>query len=79
MPDRTSFKLEVLGRYQARTPGNENAVTANLVAGNQVGHLVFAGTVTMTESQFESFTEALKTGLGDRFEVDEWQDPSGDE
>lgn len=79
MPDQHSFKLEVLGRYKARTPGNENAVTANLVAGDATGHFVFSGTITMSESQFEAFTNALRSGLEDGlFELDEWHVPSSD-
>lgn len=77
MPDQHSFKLEVLGRYKARTAGNENAVTANLVAGDATGHFVYAGTITMSESQFETFTGALRSGLEDgMFELDEFHAPS---
>jgi hypothetical protein len=75
MPDQHSFKLEVLGRYQARTQGNESAVTANLVAGDAGGHLVYAGTVTMSESQFDTFVDALRSSLNGRFELDEWHVP----
>ncbi len=71
MPASNTFRLEVLGRYQARMPGNENAVTANLTAGDDQGHFVYAGTITLSESQFETLVEALRTGLGDRFELDE--------
>ncbi len=72
MPEQHSFKLEVLGRYQARTPGNENAVTANLVAGDARGHYVYAGTITMSQSQFETFVGGLRSGLDGQFELDEW-------
>lgn len=72
MPEQHSFKLEVLGRYPARTPGNENAVTANLVAGDASGHFVYAGTVTMSESQFDRFVDALRSSMDGGFELDEW-------
>ena len=72
MPEQHSFKLEVLGRYPARTPGNENAVTANMVAGDASGHFVYAGTITMTESQFDTFVAALRSSLDGSFELDEW-------
>ena len=75
MPEPHSFKLEVLGRYPARTPGNENAVTANLVAGDASGHFVYAGTITMSQSQFETFANALTSALDGRFELDEWHLP----
>jgi creatinine amidohydrolase/Fe(II)-dependent formamide hydrolase-like protein len=72
MAETNSFRLEVLGRYQARLPGNENAVTANLAAGDEHGHVVYAGTITLSESQFRTLVEALRSSLGDRFEVDEF-------
>jgi hypothetical protein len=72
MAEANSFRLEVLGRYQARLAGNENAVTANLAAGDEHGHVVYAGTITLSESQFRTLVEALRTSLGDRFELDEF-------
>jgi hypothetical protein len=72
MAGANTFRLEVLGRYQARMPGNENAVTANLAAGDEQGHVVYAGTVTLSESQFVTLVEALRSSLGDRFELDEF-------
>lgn len=71
MPASNTFRMEVLGRYQARMPGNENAVTANLAAGDEHGHVVYAGTITLSEAQFETLVEALRSSLGDRFELDE--------
>lgn len=72
MPASNTFRLEVLGRYQARLPGNENAVTANLAAGDEHGHVVYAGTITLSESQFVSLVDALRSCLGERFELDEF-------
>jgi hypothetical protein len=79
MPEKHSFKLEVLGRYQARNPQNENSVTANLVAGDEEGHYVYAGTITMSQSQFETFTKALGSALDGRFALDEWHLAEPDE
>jgi hypothetical protein len=66
-----SFKLEVLGRYQARHSGNENAVTVNMQASNDEEHFVYAGTITMTESQFETFVKGLRAGLDGRVDVED--------
>lgn len=71
MSETSTFRLEVLGRYQARLAGNENAVTANLTAGDEHGHQVYAGTITLSESQFATLVEGLRSSLGDRFELDE--------
>lgn len=65
------FKLEVLGRYRARHAGNENAVTANMQASNDEEHFVYAGTITMTESQFAAFVEALRSSLDGAVEVED--------
>jgi len=63
------FKLSVLGRYPSRTEENEPAVTVNLMAGHDE-RLVYAGTLTMSQSEWEDFTSALENGLGDRVEID---------
>lgn len=64
------FKLSVLGRYPNRLKENEPAVTVNLMAGHDE-RLVYAGTLTLSESEWKTFTSALKTGLGDHVQVDE--------
>jgi hypothetical protein len=64
------FKFTILGRYPARLKGNETAVTLNVAAGD-TEHLVYAGTLTMSESEWESLQRALGSTLGDRFEVDD--------
>jgi hypothetical protein len=70
-----SFKLSVLGRYPNRLKENEAAVTVNLTAGHD-NHHVYAGTLTMSQSEWETFAAALKKSLGDRVEVDD-RNPTG--
>ena len=64
------FKFTVLGRYPARIKGNETAVTLNVAAGDE-NHLVYAGTLTMAESEWESLQRALQSSLDSRLEVDD--------
>ncbi len=65
-----SFKFTVLGRYPARLKGNETAVTLNVAAGDE-NHKVYAGTLTMSESEWEALHRALKASLHDRVEVED--------
>jgi len=62
------FHLNVIGRYPARLKGNDPAVTVNLLVGTE-GHLVYSGTLTLTEAEWEELVDALRTGLGDRLVV----------
>lgn len=64
------FKLSVLGRYPNRLKENEPAVTVNVMAGHD-DHLVYAGTLTLSESEWQTFTSALQDSLGERLQVDE--------
>lgn len=64
------FKMTVLGRYPARLKGNEPSVTFNVLAGTG-GHLTYAGTLTMTEDEWETFLSSLTETLGDALEVDD--------
>jgi len=64
------FRFTVLGRYQTQHGGNEMAVTVNVVAGRD-DHLVHSGTLTMSEAEWATFTEALKGSLGDDVEIDD--------
>jgi hypothetical protein len=72
------FKLSVVGRYPNRLQENEAAVTVNLMAGHD-SRFVYAGTLTMSESEWESFASALRSSLGDRVEIDEGQLPGDSE
>lgn len=66
MTERHRFGFKVLGRYQHEN--DEMAVTVNMVAGSD-GHLVHAGTLTMSESEWETFAGALREALGDDVEI----------
>ena len=70
MPDDFCYKFTVLGRYPARTKGNEPAVTVNVAAGDR-GHLIFAGTLTMGEEEARALFEKLEKALGDRIELED--------
>lgn len=75
MPAGHRYKLTVLGRYPARLKGNQTAVTANLAAGDHGGHLVHCGTITMSESEWDTLIAALESGLGDHLEVEDVDRP----
>ena len=64
------FKFTILGRYPARMKGNETAVTVNVAAGDE-NHLIYAGTLTMSESEFESLVRAIRSTLESRLEVED--------
>ena len=70
MPNDFCYKFTVLGRYPAKTKGNEPAVTVNVAAGDR-GHLVFAGTLTMGEDEARALLEALEKALGDRVALED--------
>jgi hypothetical protein len=46
------------------------AVTVNVVAGRD-DHLVHSGTLTMSEAEWATFTEALKASLGNDVEIED--------
>ena len=64
------FKFTILGRYPARIKDNETAVTLNVASGDE-NHLVYAGTLTMSESEWESLYRALRGSLNQRVEVED--------
>jgi hypothetical protein len=70
MSDGHRFRLTVLGRYQTQHEGSEMAVTVNVLAGRN-DHLVHSGTLTMSESEWATFTDALKGSLGDDVEIED--------
>jgi hypothetical protein len=67
---RFTYRLPVLGRYSARLKGNEPAVTFNVAAGTE-GHVTYAGTLTMTDDEYQTFVGALRQVLGDAVTVNE--------
>ena len=64
------FRFTVLGRYAARLKGNESHVTVNLAAGHG-DHLVYAGTLTMSEGEWAAFVDALFPALGERLSIED--------
>lgn len=70
MGDGHRFRLTVLGRYQTHHEGNEMAVTVNVLAGRD-DHLIHSGTLTMSESEWTTFTGALRKSLGDDVEIED--------
>ena len=62
------YQFSILGRYPARMKENESAVTVNMLTGFD-DHLTFAGTLTMTESEWKTLIDALKYSLRDGVEV----------
>lgn len=70
MGDGHRFRLTVLGRYQTQHERGEMAVTVNVLAGHD-DHLVHSGTLTMSESEWATFIDALKRSLGDDVEIDD--------
>jgi hypothetical protein len=65
---RHTFRFSVLGWYPARLKGNETHVTVNMTAGHD-DNLAYAGTLTMSESEWKTFVEALKKSLHGDVEV----------
>lgn len=70
MAEDYRFVFSVLGRYTARLKGNESHVTVNLAAGHGQ-HLVYCGTLTMSEGEWAAFHSALLEALGDRVAVED--------
>ena len=63
MKNKSVFTFVVLGRYPARLKGNEPQVTVNMLGGGQ-GHQSYCGTLTMSESEWDTFIAGLKKSLG---------------
>jgi hypothetical protein len=70
MAEDYRFRFTILGRYPARLKGNETAVTVNVLAGRG-DLLTYAGTLTMTEAEWEHLIEGIRASLGDRVAVDD--------
>lgn len=70
MAERFSYRFAVLGRYEAQLKGNESHVTVNMRAGRDE-HLVYCGTLTMSEAEWAHFISALKRAIPDDVEVDD--------
>ena len=70
METKHRYRFSVLGRYQTPSEGNEAHVTVNLIAGDE-GHLTYCGTLTMSESEWETLIEGLRAGLPDAVSVED--------
>lgn len=70
MAEKVNFRFTVVGRYPARLRENAPAVTVNVSTG-EGEHLVYAGTLTMSDEEWEAFVGALRSQLKDRIEVDD--------
>ena len=64
------YKVTVLAHYDARSPDNEPHVTVNFLAGPG-DSLVYCGTLTLAEAEWERLRDVLQTGLGRHFEVED--------
>ncbi len=62
----------MLRKYGARLRGNEPHVTLNVLAGED-DHLVYCGTLTMSEPEWSALKEHLSLALSEDFEVEEEQ------
>lgn len=68
--DSFRYKFKVLARYDARTGENEPSITATFLAGRD-DHLVYSGTLTMAEPEWEAFSSALSVALEDALEIED--------
>lgn len=67
-----AFKLRVIGRSPAHITGNEDHVSACLLAGPDPDHLTLAGTLTMTDVEWESLVRAMRKAFGDEVAIEDW-------
>ena len=66
---RFKYVFRVLGRYEARLAGNEPHVTLNVLAGRE-GHVVFCGTLTMSEAEWDGLRHHLLEAAGPDVDID---------
>ncbi len=68
--DTFRYKFKVLAHYDARTGENEPTITATFLAGRD-DHLVYSGTLTMAEPEWDAFSSALTAALQDAVEIED--------
>jgi len=68
MDRRPQYKLFVINRFPPRVDDGEWQISANLSAGRG-GHFVLCGTITMSQSEWDRFVDAMRTCLGEDFAV----------
>ena len=66
---RFKFVFRMLGKYEARLAGNEPYVTLNVLAGED-DHPVFCGTLTMSESEWETLRDHLERSADGNVQVE---------
>ena len=64
------YKFKELGKYDARLRGNEPHVTLSVLAGRDE-NLVYCGTLTMSEEEWDNLKTHLSESLDEGFEVEE--------
>jgi hypothetical protein len=69
--DTPKFEFRIVGKFEAHLPGNENHVFLSMLAGNDWDHLSLCGTLTMTESQWQTLAEGLQKAVGDSIRLDD--------
>jgi creatinine amidohydrolase/Fe(II)-dependent formamide hydrolase-like protein len=72
--EASKYLLRVIGKFPAKLAGNENHVTATILAGPDWDHLSMCGTITMTEPEWTNFVAALRRATPDDVEL---EDPAG--
>jgi hypothetical protein len=63
-----SFKFKILGRHEARVREHERHITVAVLAG-RADHLVYCGTLTLAESEWDVLSSTLRDALGDAIEI----------
>ena len=66
---RYKYVFRVLGRYEARLADNEPHVTLNVLAGRE-DHVVFCGTLTMSEAEWDGLRDHLVASSSDAIEFE---------
>ncbi|HVF52212.1 MAG TPA: hypothetical protein VNC78_01255 [Actinomycetota bacterium] len=57
------YQFRVIGRFEAHLEGNENHVTVTVLAGPDWEHLSLCGTLTLTESEWETLYTGMERGM----------------
>ncbi len=66
---RFKYAFKFLARSDAHDADNEPAVTINVQAGKE-DHLVFCGTLTMSEAEWEALSDHLQLAGGESLEIE---------
>lgn len=66
----SKFKFQVIGRFDPNIPGNDSHVFLSVLAGDDWDHLSLCGTLTMSEPQWQTFSDALRDAIGDSIELE---------